>query len=134
MQRQLAPSAAGPYTFHGFTSPPGVSGGFVGDFALFVDDDGTAYTILTHGIDGAGIAVDAYISALYRLSDIWHVSGVLQRARSSASVACSMSSHRAQTSVLPGPHLVEAPAFFKSWHHLLRSDLEAARAVRHCLW
>ena len=33
--------------------PRNPSGG-IGDFALFVDDDGTAYNILTHGIDGPG--------------------------------------------------------------------------------
>jgi hypothetical protein len=86
-----APSPAGPYTFHGFTSPPNVTGGFIGDFALFVDSDGSAYTIITHGIDGAG----------YREMVIFSLS------------ADFLSFGDSSTSVLPGPNLVEAPAFFR---------------------
>jgi len=48
----------GPYKFVGMDQPTAASlgphNGFKGDEALFVDDDGQAYIILTHGIAGAG--------------------------------------------------------------------------------
>lgn len=45
-----APAPGGPYTFRGFTNPTNLTGSQgTGDFALFVDTDGTGYAIVTHG-------------------------------------------------------------------------------------
>lgn len=91
----MADSAAGPFTFVGTTEPSAASmqhNGGKGDYALFVDSDNTGYIILTHGIDGPGHR-DMYI---FRLApDFLSI-------ESSSSVG-----------PLPGPHLVEAPAFFR---------------------
>jgi hypothetical protein len=64
----------------------------LGDFALLVDDDGTAYNILTHGVAGAGKR-NMYI---FELS-----SDYLSFTTTDAG------------GPLPGETLVEAPAFFK---------------------
>jgi len=92
-----SPAPGGPYTFQTFTQPSqaqlGNKSGFIGDYALRVDDDGSAYIILTHGIAGAGHR-DMYI---FKLSDDF-----LQIEQSGFAVG-----------PLPGPHLVEAPALFK---------------------
>lgn len=92
-----ATSPAGPFTFKGFVqADPSKLGPInnrsgVGDFALFIDDDGKAYNILTHGIDGPGHR-DMYI---FELSGDYLTFG------------------NASIGPLPGEHLVEAPAFFK---------------------
>ena len=92
-----APAPGGPYTFRTFTQPSqaqlGNKSGFIGDYALKVDDDGSAYIILTHGIAGAGHR-DMYI---FKLSDDY-----LFIEQSGFAVG-----------PLPGPNLVEAPALFK---------------------
>ena len=91
----VADSAAGPYTFVGTTEPTAASmqhTGGIGDYALFVDTDGTGYIVLTHLVDGAGPR-DMYI---FKLSpDFLSI-------ESSSSVG-----------PLPGPNLVEAPAMFR---------------------
>lgn len=88
----------GPFKFEGFTQPAAASlgnhSGFIGDFALFVDDDGAAYNILTHGIAGAGHR-DMYIFAL--TDDYLDFDPAPTK----------------RIGPLPGQHLVEAPAFFK---------------------
>ena len=87
-----APAPQGPWTFHGFAQPHNLTiANNTGDFALFVDDDGTAYAIVTHGIAGAG----------YRQMFVYGLS------------ADYLSFTAARTAELPGPHLVEAPAMFK---------------------
>lgn len=91
----LSDSAAGPYKFVGTAQPTAASmyhSGGIGDYALFVDTDGTGYIILTHGIDGPGHR-DMYIFKL----------------------APDFLSFESASSVgpLPGPHLVEAPAMFR---------------------
>jgi hypothetical protein len=89
-----APAPGGPFTFHGFAQPPNGTLNITangGDFALFVDDDGAAYAIITHGIAGAG----------YRQMIIFALS------------ADYLSFTAARTPELPGPHLVEAPAMFR---------------------
>jgi hypothetical protein len=87
-----APAPQGPWTFHGFAQPHNLTvENNTGDFALFVDDDGAAYAIVTHGIAGAG----------YREMFIYGLS------------ADYLSFTAARTAELPGPHLVEAPAMFK---------------------
>ena len=88
-------SPGGPFTFTGFTEPNqtalGPKLGGLGDFALFVDDDGKAYAILTHLVHNAG-ARDMYVFAL----------------------ADDFLSFGAQSvGPLPGQKLVEAPALFK---------------------
>ena len=84
-----SPSPGGPFTFRGFAGNKTFS---LGDFALFVDTDATAYAIVTHGLGGAGPR-DMYIFALSGdyLSFNSNVDPVL----------------------LPGPRLVEAPAMFR---------------------
>ena len=87
-----APSPTGPYTFRGWAHPGNLTiVNSTGDFALFVDDDGSAYNIVTHGIAGAGHR-DMYIYAL---------------------TTDYLSFAASRTPALPGPHLVEAPAMFK---------------------
>ena len=90
-----APAPEGPFSFRGFTQPSAASLGNsttgLGDFALFVDGDGAAYAILTHGTHGAGPR-DMYVFALtpdFLAFDSERSSGIL-----------------------PGPKLVEAPAMF----------------------
>ena len=91
-----APAPGGPFTFHGFAGPSAAAlgnvSGFVGDFALLADADGSAYAILTHGTHGAG-ARDMYV---FQLSADYLS---IDSARSSG--------------VLPGPKLVEAPALLR---------------------
>jgi hypothetical protein len=97
-----APAPGGPFTFQGFVQPaPSTLGPInnmsgIGDFALFVDDDGAAYNILTHGIDGPGHR-DMY---LFALSDDY-----LSFEGPGGALLPS--------TLLPGQHLVEAPALFK---------------------
>lgn len=92
-----APAPGGPFTFQGFVQPaPSKLGPInnrsgLGDFALFVDHDGAAYNILTHGIDGPGYR-NMYVFAL---SDDY------------------LSFGKSSVGPLPGEHLVEAPAMFK---------------------
>lgn len=86
-----AAAPEGPFSFRGFAQPPGLSSGFIGDFALLVDVDGAAYAILTHGIDGAGFRE----MIVFKLA------------------ADFLNFTATRTPVLPGPHLVEAPAFFR---------------------
>jgi hypothetical protein len=89
-----APAPGGPFTYRGAAVPNASlmyhSGG-AGDYALFADEDGSAYAILTHGIAGAGHR-DMYV---FRLS------------------ADYLAFTDAVAGPLPGPHLVEAPAFFR---------------------
>lgn len=95
-----ATSPEGPFTFQGFVQPdPSTLGPLnnrsgIGDFALYVDDDGRGYNLLTHGVDGPGTR-NMYI---FELSDDY-----------------LSFNNKAGHSVgpLPGSHLVEAPAFFK---------------------
>lgn len=65
----VAKSPAGPFKFVGTSEPTpsslGPIKGFKGDYALFVDTDGSGYAIITHGIAGAGHR-DMYI---FRLTD-----------------------------------------------------------------
>jgi hypothetical protein len=87
-------SAAGPFTFVGTAEPTAASmqhAGGIGDYALFVDTDGQGYIILTHGIDGPG----------HRDMYIFKLTPDFLSFDSSSSVK------------LPGPHLVEAPVFFR---------------------
>ena len=87
-----APAPQGPWKFNGFAQPHNLTiANNTGDFALFVDDDGAAYAIVTHGIAGAG----------YRQMFVYQLS------------ADYLSFTSARTPELPGPHLVEAPAMFK---------------------
>jgi len=91
-----APEPGGPYTFRTMTQPTaaqlGNKSGFIGDYALRVDDDGAAYIILTHGIAGAGHR-DMYIFKL--TPDFLGIEPGFA------------------VGPLPGPNLVEAPALFK---------------------
>jgi hypothetical protein len=91
-----APAPGGPFTFRTTTQPTpaqlGNRSGFLGDYALMVDEDGSAYIILTHGIAGAGHR-DMYI---------------FQLAADYLSILPS-----GGVGPLPGPHLVEAPALFR---------------------
>eukprot|EP00039_Didymoeca_costata_P021218 m.343814 g.343814 ORF g.343814 m.343814 type:complete len:382 (-) comp23381_c0_seq1:31-1176(-) len=86
----------GPFKFVGMTQPNASSlppkNGFIGDFALFADSDGTGYIILTHGIAGAG----------HRDMFIFRLSADFYSIESSSGVG-----------PLPGQHLVEAPSFFR---------------------
>jgi beta-xylosidase len=62
-----SPKPDGPFTFTGNIIPnatlTGPKSGYAGDYALFVDKDGSGYCILTHGIAGAGHR-DMYIFKL----------------------------------------------------------------------
>jgi hypothetical protein len=85
-----APAPEGPFTFAGMAQPASLPSA-LGDFALLADSDGTAYAVLCHLLHGAGPR-DMYVLPL--TADFLHfqdVPGVL----------------------LPGPKLVEAPAFFR---------------------
>lgn len=90
-----ATAPGGPYKFYGMTQPNagtlGNKSGFIGDFALLADEDGTAYIILTHGTNGAGPR-DMYIFEL---------------------TADFLGFTNKSTGILPGPKLVEAPSFFR---------------------
>jgi hypothetical protein len=93
-----APAPGGPFKFAGMAEvlasalPP--TAGNQGDFALFVDTagDGSGYVLLTHLIAGAGHR-DMFV---FRLTpDFLGVDA------------------NASSGILPGPHLVEAPAMFE---------------------
>ena len=82
-------SPEGPFSFSNMAQPANFSG--LGDFALFLDDDGTAFAVITHLVHGAGPR-DMIVFQLN--GSFTGFTGV-------------------RTGVLPGQKLVEAPSFFK---------------------
>jgi hypothetical protein len=97
-----APAPGGPFTFAGMAEAPAAAlpptSGYQGDYALFVDDaagsgDGSGYIILTHGIAGAGHR-DMFV---FKLTPDF----------------LGFDADTPSSGILPGPHLVEAPAMFQ---------------------
>ena len=84
-------SADGPFDYHGSASPPNGHGG--GDMTLFLDDDGSAYTVVTQLRHGAGPR-DMVVFKL-------------------ASDFLGFAAANETSGVLPGPKLVEAPDMIK---------------------
>jgi len=94
-----ASAPEGPYVFRAMATPAAPVDASLGDFALFVDDDGGAFAVVTHLVNGAGPR-DMIVYAL---------------------TADYLGFGAQSSGVLPGQKLVEAPSFFKrgATYHIL---------------